>query len=166
MKRMHTDREIRAMAVDAVEQNPDLEVFEHIVDADGHKRFVEGDITMETISGVTQTYGKWSLSGSHLMIVLAGTIENGTALALATWVSDVGLPAWIMSKIVPVFAGNVSINSVTLADDSWGTQTGQFTLKKATVGDVTTVQINFVSTLTLTSTKSFRAQFDLLIDNE
>ena len=165
-KRMWTDREIRSMAVDSVEQKSNLKVFEHIVDKDGHPRFIEGDMTMETVSGVTQTYGKWSLSGSHLMIVLAGSVENSTALALATWVSDVGLPDWIMEKIVPVFAGNVSINSVTLADDSWGTQTGQFTLRKTTVDDATVVQINFVSTLTLTSTKSFRVQFDLLIDNE
>lgn len=52
--------------------------FEDIVDKNGNPRFIEGTITPETISGITFTYCKWSLSGTHLMIVLAGTCKNVT----------------------------------------------------------------------------------------
>ena len=49
--------------------NPKME---DIVDADGHKRFIEGNVTPANIIGENDIqYAKWSLSGSHLMIVLA-----------------------------------------------------------------------------------------------
>ena len=57
----------------------------NIVDADGHNRFIEGNIATEEIEGVTWAYARWSLSGTHLMCVLAGTIEDETALRILIW---------------------------------------------------------------------------------
>ena len=117
-KRMWTERQVRGMAVDSVEEKENLKVFEHIVDKDGHKRFIEGDITMETITGVTQSYGKWSLSGSHLMIVLCASIENAASITAGTTLARIAIPAWIHEKLVPMVTGSDYISRLTT--NWWG----------------------------------------------
>ena len=163
-KRMWTDREIRSMAVDSVENKSNLKVFENIVDKDGHKRFVEGDITINTISGVTQKYGKWSLSGSHLMIVIALDIANGTTIAGSTGFATLNLPAWIKDKIVPLYSGYVSIKFFDTIGSGTDTQI------KAYLGKGTNPSVVYVSaggaSYTSARDESVRIQFDLIIDNE
>ena len=78
-----------------------------IVDSKGNKRFIEGEGTPATITGMTITYNKWSLSGTHLMLVLAGTFDNDVS-ATATLVSF-ELPEWILNKIVPI-GGDGEVN--------------------------------------------------------
>ena len=78
-RRMWTDRQIRSMAVDSVEEKENLEIFERIVDKDGHKRFIEGEIELaDSITYLTNLYGKWSLSGSHLMLVICIRTDENT----------------------------------------------------------------------------------------
>lgn len=161
---MWTEREIRSLAVNSVEKKEDLEIFENIVDKDGHKRFIEGDGTPLSKEGVTTSYCKWSLSGSHLMMVVAVTIENGTIIAASDNLGNFALPSWILEKITPTFATNyVEVRSVTLRDNSWAQQSLTIGLFK----DTSAVKIIATGTgLTLSSTKSVRIQFDLLIDDE
>ena len=159
-KRMWTDREIRSMAVHSVENKEDLKVFEHIVDKDGHKRFIEGDITINTITGVTQSYGKWSLSGSHFMIVIAGAVANATVLTAGTLV-DIELPSWILSKIVGVVADIVDSKEFTL----WATNYSKQSIGINLIKQTAKLRVSYGS-LTLTADRTFRIQFDLLIDNE
>lgn len=137
--------------------------FENITDKDGHKRFIEDNITMETIEGVTQTYGKWSLSGSHLMIVITFSVENGINFP-ATTIATVNIPSWIVEKIVNVFvnATYVCIERIKGYDATVNTQELLCVLRKTTGGSI---EIN-TGSLTLTSAKDFRVEFDLLIDNE
>ena len=61
---------------------------ENIYDEDEHKRFIEGDLTLQTIEGVSFSYGKWSLSGTHLMVVIAGSIANETVIASLPLISE------------------------------------------------------------------------------
>ena len=165
MKRMHTDREIRAMAVDSVEQKSALKVFENIVDKDGHKRFIEGDITTETISGCTYTYKKWSLSGSHLQIVLAMTYEAGTySTHLLGTITDI--PKWIMDKITPSGATEKQV-AVKYAEqwvDSNTPQTPSF-YGGVQKDDANTLQIASWGSKTFTAETYIRLSFDLIIDN-
>lgn len=163
-RRMWTDRQVRSMAVDSVENKEDLKVFEHIVDKDGHKRFVEGDITIETIAGVTQTYGKWSLSGSHLMIVLALDVANGTEIASGSILAKIkNIPAWIMSKIVVLFSTYaLDRKSFAFYGSDYTSQSVFINLLKV-ADDELDIQS---SNLTLTAVRKVRIQFDLLIDNE
>lgn len=136
--------------------------FEKIKDADGHLRFVEENLDTATISGVTFTYSKWSLSGSHLMFVLAGTVENGTTIANATQMATSGMPAWIFNKIYPVFATEgIELKEFYLYDNSYGTQIGKAVLRKQT----NFMEIVLADNITLTANRGFRIQFDLLIDN-
>ena len=134
--------------------------FEDIEDALGHKRFIEGDITIETIEGITQTYGKWSLSGSHLMIVVAGTIEDGTVLTGGS-LADINIPDWIFDKLVPIVSNFVVVENKTLIASDYTTQQLLLTLQKSS----TKLSLRYGS-LTIVKAKSFRFNFDLLIDNE
>ena len=156
---MWTDREVRSMAVDSVENKSNLKVFENIVDKDGHKRFIEDDITLEAQEGLTSTYAKWALSGSHLLIVIAGTVTNGSTINGK--MCDIDLPQWIKDKIIPIASNVVSTYTLSLRSSDNTTQGVWCALYKT--GD-DKVQVH-TGSLTLTADRNFRAEFDLLIDN-
>lgn len=166
-RRMWTDRQIRSMAVDSVEEKEKLEVFEHIVDKDGHKRFIEGDITMETIAGVTQKYGKWSLSGTHLMIVLSYSADNATEFNVNQTLAYVKVPEWIFDKIAPIFASVIaSYDAITYFADNFSTQSSAINVRLGETGHAKELVIRHSGALTLTANRSTRIEIDYLIDNE
>lgn len=145
-----------------VESASSVKILENIQDKDGHNRFIEGDITMETIEGVTQTYGKWSLSGTHLMIVLAGNIADTTALSWGTKIANINVPEWVEDKLVPIFAAYyVDVKNTPLYGSDLGAQNVLSILRKQSDG----LSILF-SNITANSNRSFRIVFDFLIDNE
>lgn len=138
----------------------EAKVFEAMTDENDHKRFIEGDITFATITGITQTYGKWSLSGTHLMIVVGGEIDNGTTITAQTLAPLPNLPQWIVDKIRTLFGYNVIRDSMYLWGDDYSTQTCAIILLKQ--DDAVRVQIGNITT---TAKRNFRFVFDLLIDN-
>lgn len=135
---------------------------EDIVDAQGNKRFVEGDITIEEITGVTQTYGKWSLSGTHLMIVVAGNIANGTQTSNLGILANISLPTFILDKLVPIFSNLLDYKSPVAYAANWATQSYPLSLQKGS----DKIQLRFESNVTTSADRSFRWQFDFLIDTE
>lgn len=139
--------------------NPTME---NIVDLDGNKRFIEGEITTSDVTGVTYDYARWSLSGSHLMIVIAGSIANGTALSFSTIANNIELPQYVKDKIIPLFTNIVNRIVVTLFADDSTTQSTAATLYKSSADNISVT----LSSVTLTADRVFRVQFDLLIDNE
>ena len=147
---------------DKVEFANDVQDFENIVDKDGHKRFIEGDFTMETIEGVTQTYGKWSLSGSHLMFVLCFEAENDSVIPTDR-LANITLPEWINAKIFNTYGTTyIDRKSVSMVGATWAVQYLDVSMQKSPTG------VNFnthVNPVTLNSKKGCRIQFDLLIDN-
>ena len=155
MKRMWSRKELKEM-VDLIKKNVNT-----LVDSDGHDRFIEGDITIETITGVTQTYGKWALCGYHLMIAVAGSIDNGTTLTAGTFAKITDLPAWVYDKIVPMIAG-VSVEQKTFLvfNDDYSNQSITGVLQKLADGKL---QI-YNGSLTASKDRSFRFIFDLIID--
>ena len=98
------------LLVDAVptkDTDGNYKIFENIVDSQGHKRFDDGDIALvEGVNEITKTYGKWSLSGTHLLIVFCGSMADTTVWTNKTF-AIVNLPDWIKDKIVPVHSGSV-----------------------------------------------------------
>lgn len=132
---------------------------ETIKDSEEHFRFVEGDITIETITGVTQTYGKWSLSGTHLMIVLAGEL---TAEISSVTLATITLPEWVVNKIVPISLSGRLINSSVsaVAPDESSSTTLYFTAYKSTY-----ITIKASCAVPVGAQRNFRIQIDLLIDN-
>ena len=142
----------------------DAKIFENIVDAQGHKRFIEGDIdlSLDSTTGITKLYGKWALSGSHLLIVLCIKVNNGVELTNALHLANVNLPQWVINKIVPFTNAYVDRKPFTLVGSDWSTQEMQVSLGKPTTDRIS---ITNRSTITLTADRETRIAFDLLIDN-
>lgn len=138
-------------------------LMENIKDASGNLRFIETNGTASTKEGLTITYNKCSLSGTHIMFVVAGSVDNGTAIVSNDIRCKFDLPDWILNKIYAVWSTNrVDIKSFPLIADDWSTQSLQVVLTKLNNG----VEIGNSANVTLTADRNFRIQFDLLIDNE
>lgn len=142
------------------EDNEPIIICENLTDQNSNYRFIEGNITTSTITGVTFSYAKWSLSGSHLMIVLAGTIAEDTQLSFATWGVLSGLPNYIKNKIVPLFTDIVEWKFTGLYKTNWESIDIGFVLVSNSSG----VSIVETSGDLVTFDGHFRIQFDLLID--
>ena len=74
MRRMYSKKELE----DAIKfTKKDIST---LVNADGYGVFVTQDGTPEEIIGLTSNYCKWSLSGTHLMLVFCGSLADATIL--------------------------------------------------------------------------------------
>ena len=136
-----------------------------IVDSDGHKRFVTGDISAQTISGVTFTYAKWSLSGTHLMFVLAG--NTSITISASTLLANITLPGYIYNKIYqlkPQASNLVSLSEMQVRESVGSTATvSKCELYKVDSDSILKI-FNFDPINTSATASGFRLQFDLLID--
>ena len=139
-----------------------LNAVEALVDDSGNPRFIEGNGVLPEITGVTFTYNKWSLSGTHLMFVLAGSIANGTEIVLSNILADYIIPNFIFNKIYPIFGSIIDLKSIPLYADNYGSQNMTLQIRK----EADRIRIQPTGTTNITANRSFRIQIDLLIDNE
>lgn len=154
MKHMWSEEEI----------NKAPKVLDSLVDSKGNPRFIEGDgVPLVTVpTGVTISYAKWSLSGSHLMIVLAGSIANATALTASGLRYKYEMPSYILDKVYAVWGNSLELKTVSLVASDYTTQAFNARIFK----DTGHLAILNQTGVTLTADRSFRVQFDLLIDTE
>ena len=153
MRRMFSEKQIKEFIAN---QKKDIAT---LVDADGHDRFIEGDISMTEATGVTKIYGKWSLSGTHLLIVFSVSIENGkNTNTIKAKVED--LPQWVMDKIFTI-GGSICVrrNTEYFFADDLTSQNVYCLLTK----DNDKLELSYGG-LTLTADRACISQFDLLID--
>ena len=139
--------------------NP-IVICEHLNDSNGNARFVEGNLTTKTVTGVTFTYAKWSLSGSHLMLVLCGEVAANATLGYGAW-GEVELPDYIINKISNVFSSYIAVNEYKAYHDDWTSIDVSLAYQK--IGN----KIYFTQVDSANNTNAdahFRIQFDLLID--
>ena len=145
---------------------------EEITDVAGNKRFIEGDINLTSslvTDGLVQTYGKWSLSGSHLMIVLAGEIPAGVTPS-GNYLSYIRLPDYIDDKIYAIITGGADfvsfIKTNLIIEGSYNLST-EITVYLRRWTD-TQLAIQNATTITVDNDnkRAFRIQFDLLIDDD
>lgn len=139
----------------------ELPVFENIVDKEGHKRFIEGDIALAEGVVPTKIYGKWSLSGTHLMIVLCLAVKEDDVVPYTGAVANITLPTWLLDKIVPLASDIIVYDTANWQAEDNSFQTGYALLRKQ--------ESNLFITLegfTATEDRQCRLAFDLLIDNE
>lgn len=135
----------------------------NIVDSHGNKRFVEGTGTLPAIEGLTITYNKWSLSGTHLMLVLCGSIAKNTNLNTGNTIVNYNLPQWVLDKIVPVFANSaIEVIPLSLRANDYTEQKVNLIIGKTADG----VYATLGDAITLNAGRNFRFQYDLLIDSE
>lgn len=138
-------------------------LLDDIVDSQGHKRFQEGRAELPTIEGVTYTYDKWSLSGTHLMMVLAGSIADEKVISNGTNLGNFRLPTWILNKVVIVFASTVlEIKTLDLRANDYSVQNLPVSIGKTNNG----VYVTSAGNLTLNADRNFRLVIDLLIDTD
>lgn len=144
-------------------KNGTTHLFETITDRKGNNRFIEGNGDVETtVDGLTISYNKWSLSGSHIMFVLAGTFANGSELPENTDLVSFTLPTWILDKIIPVWGVNIEIKDFKAYAYDWSNQNIIVVLDKAD----DKIIIRATKPVTFSADRNFRVQFDLLIDSE
>ena len=141
--------------------NPTLE---NIVDLNGNNRFIEGVIPTETITGLTFTYNKWSLSGTHLMFVLAGDVDAGANIPASFYTENIELPQWVKDKIAVLYSNIVLRDSLAVFDDN-GNSLLSAAVRLVKASDNITMYASAVNN-TSTEIGHFRIQFDLLIDQE
>lgn len=127
-----------------------------IVDSQGNKRFIEGEGS-SSLEGITIKYNKWSLSGTHLMLVLSfvttGAITSYSILA------TYNLPDYILNKIVAVAFNDLVCEKNETSMDA-NIELRKFQLKKQNN------EIKMVTFSSISAGREFRVQMDLLIDSE
>ena len=148
--------------VDNFEQGEGGGKLDNIVDSQGNKRFIEGRGNPETITGVTSLYCKWSLSGTHLMLVYALNLDSGTSLNARTDICSFELPQWILDKIYSTFNGLVNVVDALYVPDGNTPTAKQEWLYKTATG----LKITNKTGVQATNASYLRIQFDLLIDSE
>ena len=138
------------------------QIFEKIMDHDLHLRFIEGDGTINELTGFTSVFCKWSLSGSHIMFVLAGSFASGTEVPSVHDIVTFEIPNWIYNKIYPVWSTYIEDKVVSCKATNWSAQEVDMALMKES--GVIKIRLLGAPT-TFTALRSFRVQFDLIIDN-
>ena len=133
-----------------------------IVDKNGNKRFIEGNGTPGSIDGLTSTYCKWSLSGTHLMCVLSATLGANTKLKggiLATFT----VPDYIGRKIIPIWGNHIEIKEPYIK-----TREGSGPTMSVWVDYYNNnIKFDLLSIVdSANKERYFRIQFDLLIDTD
>ena len=139
-------------------------IFEEIVDKDGHQRFIDGDIDPTLPAGLTLQYGKWSLSGSHLMIVIALAVASSTTTNVMHIVFD-NLPEWIEDKIVPVFGDYIEDKGKVSIVNTSTQKVGEFN-NNLNVNTDGHLRITYAIGTATIGDGFVRVVYDLLIDNE
>lgn len=167
MRRMFSEKQVAEIAKETIENGVNGEQVKlqlsNIVDADGNPRFIEGDIELKANipSGFHKTYGKWSLSGTHLMIVLAGNIDNGTEVSGV--LAEMGnIPQWITNKVSLLRPNENIVDQYQVVFYGGSTQNSTIYLEKSS----TEILRLYLGSITVNADKSFRIVFDLLIDND
>lgn len=140
----------------------DLGALESLKDANGHNRFIEGNLTTTAKTGVTFTYAKWSLSGTHLMFVLAISIDNGVEYTNGEELARVDLPSWLSAKIYPTALGIVEYKTNLAIGQDYSLQDFSSYLWK----DGSLIKISKSGGITTTAQRNVRIQYDLLIDTD
>ena len=173
MKRMWSKNELKQIANGQVQEQvssgqlQNVKVFEDIVDKDGHKRFVEGDITTNEVTGITYSYTKWSLSGTHLIFVMAGKIAANTVISAYSLKGLISPPKWVFDKLIPqksVFLDYKVIPTSTSGASPTNTFINVYAYKDDGLEKI--IVENLDAYACGEEDEYFRIVFDFVIDNE
>ena len=149
------------------EKVDDLVLFENIKDRNGHNRFIEGDITNKIDNDLTITYGKWSLSGTHLIIVLSGTFPAYTIFDNNRQLVYVTLPEWVGNKIGSIDGTVAFINAnVARTNNAYVNELEVTAYIQKTSASTLRIAILPKTSVTPINETFIRFNFDLLIDND
>ena len=134
----------------------------NIVDSHGNPRFVEGNLSIvPENTAITKIYGKWSLSGTHLLLVFCFTHLATHTLTNGAWMAKTdSIPSYIMNKILPISDNIVGVFSYYRGASNTSSYVALLksgsTLAISYYGNSYTPVVDEIS----------RIQIDLLIDRE
>ena len=157
MRRMYSEKQIKEL-VKATKKD-----ITTLVDSQGRNRFEEWNLPAGEVEGFTFVYGKASLCGTHLMFVVAGTVDNGTAITSGIELASLTLPEWIYDKIIPLYSNNVRFSTQGMYASGGTSQNVTIRLVKYSDNKVI---IETASAVTLSANRNFAFVFDLLIDSD
>ena len=137
--------------------------FENIVDKDGHKRFQEFENGYTYPEGMEKVFSTASLSGTHLMIVIALNLSDELVISNNATLGYFELPDWIYNKIYPSIASVIEYKAFTATASDYTSQSVGTKLLKTSNNRIA---VQKEGNLTLTANRYVRMSFDLLIDND
>ena len=157
MKRMWSRNELRKI----IQETYGIDI-NNLIGKDGHERFDDGDIQLNASApeGVEKVYGKWSLSGTHLLVVLCINIPNTTNLGNLN-LTKITFPKWIFDKIIPLTSSVIEKKTF----DAFGSDNTSQSLTVWLQKTSSTIDLN-TSSFTASADRKVRISFDLLIDND
>ena len=137
-------------------------LFETIEDTNGNNRFVKGDVVLDenAHAGIVKTYGKWSLSGSHLMLVFGCELPDGFAIKNGDAFAYAELPRWVFVNLTSLFSIAIDSKTFQIRGNDWSSQDVTVFLNK---GDGNKVVFNFGNNVTVSGVKKCRFAFDFII---
>lgn len=148
--------------IDGVLQATHPKLFETIEDTNGNNRFVKGDVVLgeNAPAGIVKTYGKWSLSGSHLMIVFGCELPDGFAIKNGDVFASAQLPIWVFQNLTSLFSIAIDSKTFQIRGNDWSSQDVTVFLNK---GENNRVMFNFGNNVTVSGVKKCRFAFDFII---
>lgn len=161
-KYMEVDKETGKLVLTDKVNTALLPNLNNIVDSQGRNRFVEGNLIVDPVEGVTPTYDKWSLSGTHLMIVCAFNVEADTTIPDNKRLFAVRLPNWIKNKIKYLNGNYIDFKTVIGFDTSFAEKT----MRIRVLDDDEIVYVNVRGSVSFTTDTIYRIELDFLIDSD
>lgn len=140
---------------------------EKIKDEEGHKRFLEGAMQVYSSGNTLDiTYAKWSLSGSHLQIVIAGRRPANSSMPNEVDLGAQNLPSFIHNKLVPLVSSYLGwkTSETTYTGYTEGDKVWSYCVRHGSYGIV--IAIGAWTPSISTSDSYFRITYDFLIDLE
>ena len=165
MKRMVDDKYLKTIE-SVIDENGNIRSMNNILDSDGNPRFIGGSITKsESFTGdITIEYAKWTLSGSHLMLVFMFIVNEDVTIS-GNYLADITIPDWLGAKIYPMN----NTNHVAVKDSVYGYQANN--LQQSTnptrpyLFKLNNTKLYFMLEQgDLETGKTYRIQFDLVIE--
>lgn len=136
---------------------------ENIKDASNNNRFIEGTIALNSsLSGVIATYARWSLSGTHLMVVLGLEIDANTTILQNDVVGTCNVPSWLFDKIYPLKGIGVAWGTFENINSDWTREDTKIVL----IRQHGELQIAFDADKTYSKSNVIRINFDILVGNQ
>lgn len=134
-----------------------------IVDSQGRQRFIEGNLNPVELEGETVKYAKWSLSGTHLMVVFAFTMSANAEIQEQQTIFSAIFPAWVASKIRTIKDTYVDFVAIT----AFNTNTlGEVNLRFRVVKSGNSIIVNKRGATTFADDTYVRIELDFLIDTD
>ena len=156
MRRMFSEKQIKEQI-----EKVSLETIDDAIKEEKLSEFKSGDITMEELTGISQSYGKWLVNGKELFIVLAGSIEANATLSDNTTIAEVEIPSDIIDKLYPISGDTITLQPHPFFNSAHYYIERNIALTKSSANKI--YIYNNAGNYTPTQAQTFRIMFNLIV---